>query len=114
MSFDGLWVPAEPASSSTTLDDLTDVATTGATDGQALVYDVESNTWVPGDMAAGNGERRYAAAGSYIYLGTAPAGTLDSAKTWTLTRLTLAADGSVSATETATDAWDDRATATYS
>ena len=52
MSFDGLWVPAEPASSSTTLDDLTDVATTGATDGQALVYDAESQTWGPGDVAS--------------------------------------------------------------
>ena len=33
------------------LDDLSDVATTGATDGQALVYDVEAQSWGPGTVA---------------------------------------------------------------
>lgn len=75
-----------------------------------------SALWEPASAASagGSGERRYAYVNPYVYLGTAPAGTLDSASTWTLTRLTVAADGTVSATETATDAWDDRATATYS
>jgi len=63
---------------------------------------------------SGGGERRYAFAEPYIYLGTAPAGTAAAATTWTLTRLTVDAEGVVTATESATDAWDNRVTAIYS
>jgi hypothetical protein len=64
-------------------------------------------------IAGGGGERRHEFASPYSYCGTAPTDTLDSAETWTLTRITLDATGTVIATETATDAWDNRATATY-
>lgn len=37
-----------------TLDDLSDVNTSGVTDGQALVYDSGSGTWIPGTIAIGS------------------------------------------------------------
>lgn len=36
------------------LDDLTDVDTTGVADGDALVYDADTSTWVPGEGGGGN------------------------------------------------------------
>jgi hypothetical protein len=52
--------------------------------------------------------------GAVNYLGTAPVGTLDSDAAWTITRITLDADGTV-ATAIATDAaWTNRLTETYS
>ena len=52
--------------------------------------------------------------GAVNYLGTAPVGTLESATGWTITRITLATDGTV-ATAVATDAvWTNRLTETYS
>lgn len=56
---------------------------------------------------------RHAWADPYDYLATAPDGSLDSAEVWTITRLTLNSAGTVTATGTATGAWDDRATLTY-
>ncbi|HEX7099653.1 MAG TPA: hypothetical protein VF377_10460 [Acidimicrobiia bacterium] len=37
-----------------TLDDLTDVDTSGVQDGDALVYDGDTNTWGPGEVASGS------------------------------------------------------------
>jgi hypothetical protein len=79
-----------------------------ATNVQAAIEEVASEAG-----SDGSGERRHDYASPYIYCGTAPAGTLDSAETWTLTRITLDDEGTVTATETATDAWDNRVTATY-
>src|SRR5690554_5190253 len=44
-----------------TLDDLTDVDTTGVADGDALVYDADTSTWVPGEGGGGGGGGSYAA-----------------------------------------------------
>ena len=62
----GAWpagVSIKGAGGATTLAALTDVDTTGATDGQALVYDAATETWEPGSVAASGG-------------GTAPVSTL--------------------------------------
>ena len=45
--------------------------------------------------------RRFAQSGSFLYCGTALSGSSESATVWTIIRLTIAADGSVSATATA-------------
>ena len=47
------------------LSDLSDINTSGATDSQALVYDVATSTWIPG-AAVGGGS------GSYTISATAP------------------------------------------
>lgn len=44
-----------PDPGSNVLDALDDVTTTGATDGQALVYDADTGTWVPGTVSGGSG-----------------------------------------------------------
>ena len=57
---------------------------------------------------------RHAWASPYSYCGTAPADSADDAEVWTISRIEMAADGSVVATLTVEDvAWDDRLTATY-
>jgi len=61
---------------------------------------------------SGATSRRHAYAVPDSYAATAPAGTLDSAATWTIARITVAADGST-ATATATGAWTDRTALTY-
>jgi len=49
------------------------------------------------------------------YTGKAAVGVLPATESWTIVRTTFAADGSVSASVSATAvAWDDRLTATYS
>lgn len=48
-----------------------------------------------------------------IYCGTATEGTLDLANSWKLTKIVLDNVGTVISTETATDSWDNRVTATY-
>ena len=62
--------------------------------------------------------RRFASSGTFLYCGVAPVGSSEAATVWTITRLTIAADGSVSATATAQPAggvaWDDYLTAIYS
>jgi hypothetical protein len=46
---DGSWaVPAGGGGGATTLDDLTDVDTTGLADGDTLLYDLSTSTWRPG------------------------------------------------------------------
>ena len=55
--------------------------------------------------------RRHAYAAGKSYCGRAPAGTAESAAAWTITRITVATDGSVT-TAIATDvAWSDYSTA---
>lgn len=49
-----------------------------------------------------------------MYLGAAPVGTLDSSPVWTLTKLILAVDGSITSETHATDSWDNHLTAIYS
>jgi hypothetical protein len=48
-----------------------------------------------------NTVRRFASSGVYLYCGTALTGSSESATVWTIIRLTIAADGSVTATATA-------------
>jgi hypothetical protein len=58
--------------------------------------------------------RRHDNAGGYDYCATAPAGSADADEVWNITRLTIATNGTVTATETASAvAWTDRTTATY-
>lgn len=56
----------------------------------------------------------YDSVNSYQYIGTAAYGTAESDSGWTVVRLTLAADGSVSANVSATGSWTGRAGLTYS
>jgi hypothetical protein len=62
--------------------------------------------------------RRFATSGSFLYCGIALTGSSEASAVWTITRLTIAADGSVSATATAQPAggvaWNDYLTAIYS
>lgn len=57
-------------------------------------------------------QRRHAVAGAYSYCGTSPVGTAESAAGWTIKRITVAADGSTTVA-TASGAWDNRASLTY-
>lgn len=57
-------------------------------------------------------ERRHEFAEPYDYSGVAASGSDEAAEVWSLTRLTVAEDGST-VTETATDSWDNRAAAVY-
>ena len=56
--------------------------------------------------------RRHDYVGTTSYCGTAPAGTLDSAPIWTLTKIVVQADGTTT-TAHATDRWDNHLTAQY-
>lgn len=62
--------------------------------------------------------RRFATSGSFLYCGIALTGSSEASAVWTITRLTIAADGSVSAIATAQPvggvAWSNYLTATYS
>ena len=60
-----------------------------------------------------SGERRHEFASPYIYCGTAPIHTLDSATIWTLTRITSNANGAITNTAIAVDSWDNRSTTIY-
>jgi hypothetical protein len=56
---------------------------------------------------------RHEFAPPYDYVGKAPAGSLESAEVWTITRIEISGDGTTD-TKSATDvAWADRAVATY-
>ena len=103
--------PADIGAASTSAD-LADFTSGAATSGQVPTADGTGGVdWA--EPSGGSGERRFESAPPYDYCGTAPAGTLDSATTWALTRITYNAAGSIVATETATDAWTNRATASY-
>jgi hypothetical protein len=62
--------------------------------------------------------RRFATVGSFLYCGTAAIGSLEGSNVWTIIRLTIAADGSVTATATAQPPggvdWTNYLTHTYS
>jgi hypothetical protein len=64
-------------------------------------------------VAEANKERRHAWAAPYSYCGTAPDGTLDAEAFWTIKRITVASDGSVTVATATNVAWTNRATATY-
>jgi len=74
-------------------------------------YDVN---WV---TPTGGGEtfsRRYDSDSPYLYCGTAESGVAESDTSWNLTRIELSKTGVIVDTLTATDSWNNRATATYS
>jgi hypothetical protein len=94
------------------LDDLADVALVDPAAGEALKYD--GANWTDGAVAVPSPERRHDFASPYDYCGLAPAGSADSAAVWTITRITVASNGTT-ITGTATGvSWAGRASATYS
>lgn len=59
--------------------------------------------------------RRYdGASATTQYAGIAPSGTAESATLWTITRLTIANDGSVTVVRATNVAWSNRASEIYS
>ena len=86
--------------------------------GSAAALDVGTTTGTvaagddPRFGAASSPERRSAVVGSTAYCGKAPSGTSDSAAGWTVTRITVASDGTTTVAH-ATGAWADRLTLTY-
>jgi hypothetical protein len=50
---------------------------------------------------------------AYDYCGSAPLGTLETTAKWTITKITIAADGSTTTAVATNVAWTDRLTATY-
>ena len=59
--------------------------------------------------------RRYdGASATTQYAGIAPSGTAESAPFWTITRLTIANDGSVTVARATNVAWSNRASEIYS
>ena len=94
------------------LSDLSDVALVDPTAGEALKYD--GANWTDGAVAVPSPARRHDFASPYDYCGTAPAGSSESAAVWTITRISVASNGTTT-TGTATGAsWTGRASATYS
>jgi hypothetical protein len=57
-------------------------------------------------------ELRHSFQTPYDYCGTAPDGTLDSSTGWSITRITVAANGST-LVQTGTGSWDNRASLIY-
>lgn len=57
--------------------------------------------------------RRHAYAAPHSYCGRAPAGTAEADEQWTITRITVAANGSVTLATASGVAWSDNLTATY-
>jgi len=85
----------------------------GAEMGDILVFDGES--WSPVPLTEGGSTiARAAWASPYHYYGSAPSGTAESASGWTITRMTTDADGVVTASGTASGAWSNRASLSYS
>jgi hypothetical protein len=58
-------------------------------------------------------ERRYASSGNYAYCGSAPYNTAVSTTNWTITRLNIAADGTVTIACVSGVNWTDYLTHTY-
>ena len=84
----------------------------GAETGDILVYD--GSAWQAVPLTEGGSTIARAAWDSpYHYYGTAPTGTAESATGWTITRMTTDADGTVTASASASGAWNDRSTLTY-
>ena len=88
---------------------------TGGTTGQALIktsgadYDTEWAT--AGGSSAG--EVRHDWAAPHSYMGTAPAGTAESATGWRITRITVADAGTATAAVCLDGTWDDRGSEVY-
>lgn len=57
-------------------------------------------------------ERRHEFTGTYSYMAYAPEGSAESAGVWIITRINVAADGTTTK-GTATGAWDNRYSLTY-
>ncbi len=84
----------------------------GAETGDILVYD--GSAWSPVPLTEGGSNiARAAWASPYHYYGSAVAGTAESATGWTIHRITTDADGTVTASATATGAWSNRASLSY-
>ena len=84
----------------------------GAETGDILVFD--GSAWQAVPLTEGGSTiARAAWASPYHYYGTAVAGTAESATGWTIHRTTTDADGLVTATATATGAWSNRASLSY-
>jgi hypothetical protein len=85
----------------------------GAETGDILVYD--GSAWQAVPLTEGGATiARAAWAAPYHYYGSAPSGTAESATGWTIHRTTTDADGLVTATATATGAWNSRSTLQFS
>lgn len=85
----------------------------GAETGDILVYD--GSAWQAVPLTEGGVTTARAAWDSpYHYYGTAVAGTPESSTGWTIHRTTTDADGTVTASGTATGAWSNRASLSYS
>ena len=85
----------------------------GAETGDILVYD--GSGWSPVPLTEGGATIARAAWDSpYHYYGTAPTGTAESSTGWTITRIATDADGTVTASTTATGAWSARTSLSYS
>lgn len=67
-------------------------------------------------LAGGGGgnARRHEWTGTYDYCGTAAVGAAESASVWTITRIAINSNGSVTTGVATGVKWTDRATATYS
>ena len=79
----------------------------GAVLGDILTFD--GDAWSESPTIA-----RAAWASPHHYYGTAPTGTAESSAGWTIRRITTDADGTVTATVTASGAWSARTSLTYS
>lgn len=101
---------------------LSDLTQSGATTNQVPQWD--GSAWVPATVSGGGGSPSVrSASGSagggstYVYMGNAANGTLDSAGAWTITRLTVDGGGGLTATTHATSnpssVWNDYASLTY-
>jgi len=84
----------------------------GAEMGDILVFDGEA--WSPVPLTEGGSTiARAAWASPYHYYGSAVAGTAESSTGWTIHRTTTDADGVVTASVTASGAWSNRASLSY-
>jgi hypothetical protein len=107
--------PATPAGSSLRLGDLNNVAAGADTAAAGMLLGTTSTgQWGPVTAGAsgGAGEVRPAWAPPADYIGTAAAGTAETAAGWTVARITVAPSGAV-VTATAQGTWVGRESLTY-
>lgn len=88
------------------------ISTPFTANGREWLWDVATQSWRACTQTL-NKERRHEWTGTYDYCGYAVAGSSESAAVWTITRLTIATDGTVTTGRTVGVKWSDRATATY-
>lgn len=98
------------------LDELHNVYISSVANNQILTYESATQLWKNKNLNQIVSERRNAnntSNNNINYCGTAPNGSAESSTVWTITRLTIAASGSIT-TATATNvAWTNRQSATY-